>query len=131
MTITIMKTVFKKKKPKIIQYRYYKTFSNIVFRSELMDLLYIRHVNNIQYNGFDNLLMGLLNNHAPIKYKYIRANEALFMNKEFKKAIMVRSKLKNVYNRGKSEQAHTAYKKQCNLCSNLLGKKSISTSISI
>ena len=45
--------------------------------------------------------MGLPNNHAPIKYKYIRANEALFVKKEFKKAIMVRSKLKIIYNRGK------------------------------
>ena len=58
MTNTIMKTVFKKKKPKIIQYMDYKTFSNIVFRSELMDLLYIHNVNNIHYNDFDNLVMG-------------------------------------------------------------------------
>ena len=60
MTITIMKTVFKKKKPKIIQYRDYKNLSNIVFRSGLMDLLYIHNVNNIHYNDFDNLVMGLL-----------------------------------------------------------------------
>ena len=126
MTITIMKTVFKKKKPKIIQYRDYKKFSNAVFRSELIELLYIHDVNNIHYNDFDNLVMGLLNIYAPIKYKYIRANEAPFMNKEFKNAIMVRSKLKNIYNREKSVPAHTAYKKQRNLCSNLLNKIKIS-----
>ena len=60
-----------------------------MFRSELMDLLYIHNVNNIHYNDIADLVMGLLNNHAPIKYKYIRANEAPFMNKENKKAIMV------------------------------------------
>ena len=98
MTITIMKTVFKKKKQKIIHYKDYKKFSNM-FRSELMELLYIHDVNNIHHNDFDNLVMGLLNTYAPIKYKYIWANEAPFMNKEFKKAIMVRSKLKNIYNR--------------------------------
>ena len=122
MTITIMKTFFKKKKPKIIQYRDYKKFSNTLFRTELMELLYTHDVNNIDYNDFDNLVMGLINAYAPIKYKYIRANEAPFMNKEFKKAIMVRSKLKNIYNREKSESAHSAYKKQRNLCSNLLKK---------
>ena len=122
MTITIMKTMFKKKKPKIIQYRDYKKFSNTVFRSELMESLYTQDINNIHYNDFDNLVMRILNTLAPIKYKYIRANEAPFMNKEFKKAIMDRSKLKNIYNRGKSEEARTAYKKQRNLCSNLLKK---------
>ena len=66
----------------IIQYRYHKNFSNIVFRSELMDLLYIHNVNNIHYNDFDNLVMGLQNNHAPIEYKYILVNEATFVNKE-------------------------------------------------
>ena len=95
-----------------------------------MELLYIHDVNNIHYYDFDNLVMGLLNIYAPIKYKYIRANEAPFMNKEFKKAIMVRSKLKNIYNREKSVPAHNAYKKQRNLCSNLL-KKSKLTSIAI
>ena len=63
------------------------------------------------------------------------------MNKEFKKAIVVRPKLKNIYNRGeseqahtayknrgKSEQAHTAYKKQRNLCSNLLKKSKLNPS---
>ena len=130
MTITIMKTFFKKKKPKIIQYRGYKKFSNTVFRTELMELLYTHDVNNIHYNDFDNLVMGLINAYAPIKYIYIRANEAPFMNKEFKKAIMVRSKLKNIYNGEKSESAHSAYKRQRNLCSNLL-KKSKLNSIAI
>ena len=122
MTITIMKAVFKKKKPKIIQYREYTKFSNTVFRSELMELLYIHDVNNIHYNDFDNLVMGSLNTYAPIKYKHIRTNEAPFMNNEFKKAIMVRSKLKNIYNRGKGVPAHNVYKKQRNLCSNFLKK---------
>ena len=93
-----------------------------MFRNELMELLYTHDVNNIHYNDFDNLVMGLINAYAPIKYKYIQANEAPSMNKEFKKAIMVRSKLKNIYNREKSESAHSAYKKQRNLCSNLFKK---------
>ena len=72
-----------------------------MFRSELMESVCTQDINNIHYNDFDNLVMRILNTLAPIKYKYIRANEAPFMNKEFKKAIMDRSKLKNIYNRGK------------------------------
>ena len=68
-----------------------------MFRSELMESLYTQDINNIHSNDFDNLVMRMLNTFAPIKYKYIRENEAPFMNKEFKKAIMDRSKLKNIY----------------------------------
>ena len=88
----------------------------------MWDILRLYNINNINYDVFDNLVMDLLRKHAPIKYKYIRANEAPFMNKEYKKAIMVRSKLKNYYNREKTEQTHIAYKTQRNLCTSLLRK---------
>ena len=39
----------------------------------------------------------MLNKHAPIKRRYIRANEAPFMTKDFHKAIMKRSKLRNKF----------------------------------
>ena len=43
--------------------------------------------------------MNLLNGYAPIKCKYLRANDGPFMNKELRKAVMFRSRLKNNYNR--------------------------------
>ena len=43
--------------------------------------------------------MNILNKHVPIKLKYIRANDGPFMNKELRKEIMIRSKLKNICNR--------------------------------
>ena len=37
--------------------------------------------------------MKTLNKHAPMKIKYIRANNSPFMNNDLSKAIMVRSRL--------------------------------------
>ena len=39
----------------------------------------------------------VLNNHAPIKTKYLRANNPPFLIKELGKANMLRSKLRNQY----------------------------------
>ena len=47
--------------------------------------------------------MKVLDQHAPIKKKYIRANDGKFMTKELRKAIMHRSKLKNKYNKNRTD----------------------------
>ena len=66
--------------------------------------------------------MNIFNKHVPIKLKYIRANDGPFMNKELRKEIMIRSKLKNIFNRGKTDASFLAYKKQRNKCTTLLRK---------
>ena len=48
--------------------------------------------------------------------KYLRANHATFMNKEVRKAIMVRSKLRNKFLKNRNEQSKNDYRKQHNLC---------------
>ena len=60
--------------------------------------------------------MVVIERHAPLKQKNIRANQAPFMNKELQKAIMLRSKLRNRLNKLKTEQANMEYKRQRNLC---------------
>ena len=65
--------------------------------------------------------MDILEGHAPSKYKYVRANEGPFMNKEIRKAIMLRSHLLNIFNKEKTISARVAYKVQRNICTNLLG----------
>ena len=59
--------------------------------------------------------MFLVNKHAPLKYKYIRANQP-FMNKPLRKAIMTRSKMKNRCLQDKSVNSYDDYKIQRNLC---------------
>ena len=44
------------------------------------------------------------------------------MGKVLRKAIMVRSKLKNKYNKNRTEENWDSYKKQRNFCVNLLRK---------
>ena len=44
------------------------------------------------------------------------------MNKEYKSAVMVRSKLRNRYNKKTNMQSLISYKKQRNICTNLLKK---------
>ena len=55
----------------------------------------------------------------------MRANQGLFVNKELRKAIMTRSRLKNRSNRVKTDEAKSAYKRQRNYCTNLLRKNKI------
>ena len=52
---------------------------------------------NMGYEEFENAYLKVLNKHAPIKQKVIRANEAPFMDKELKKSITTRSRLRNRY----------------------------------
>ena len=66
------------------------------------------------------MFMEILNIHAPITFKYIRANNNLFMTKELRKAIMQRSKLRNILNRLKTPEANADYKRQRNYCTSLL-----------
>ena len=64
----------------------------------------------------------VFNKHAPLKFKFVRANDGPFMSKGLRKAIMLRSKLRNNLNKSKTQQANLAYKKQRNLCTSFLRK---------
>ena len=63
-----------------------------------------------------------LSKHAPLKQKVLRGNDAPFMNKELRKAIYHRSKLKNYYNKTRTEESKLNYKKQRNKCVKLRKK---------
>ena len=64
--------------------------------------------------------MKILNKHAPMKQKIVRGNNAPFMNKTLSKSFMLRSKLKNNFNKNPSPENERLYKKQRNFCVNLL-----------
>ena len=122
MVITILKLHYKKQKPKIIQYRKYKNFSNDSFKSDLNNELLNYNLKNIEYSTFHKICLKVLNKHAPIKQKYIRANNSNFMNKDLRKAIMCRSRLRNAFLKEKSYELRLKYYKQRNLCVSLLRK---------
>ena len=54
----------------------------------------------------------MVDKHAPIKSIFIRGTHAPFMNKELSKAIMRRSKLKNLHNRINTRESWDAFKRQ-------------------
>ena len=62
----------------------------------------------------------ILNQFAPLKQKLIRNNNQPFMTKTLRKAIMKRSKLRNKFNQERNIENWSEYKRQRNLCSNLL-----------
>ena len=68
-------------------------------------------------------LQRILDKHAPLKKRYVRANKQNFMDKELNQAIMVRSKLRNKYLKSKSEVDKQRYNKQRNYCVKLLRVK--------
>ena len=67
-------------------------------------------------------MVTLLDTHAPVKMRLLRANDAPYMNKNLRKAIMTRSRLKNLYNKTPNVENEMNYKKQRNYCVNLLKK---------
>ena len=61
--------------------------------------------NNIaEYSHFQNILLEILHKHAPIKKKMLRFNDNRFMTKALRKAIMHRSKLKNVFHKTRAKE---------------------------
>ena len=123
MVVTVLKTNFQKSSPTTIKFRNYSKFNDEDFRLELSNELLLNcELNNITYAEFKHIFMRVLNQHAPLKTKIIRANNAPFMNKSLRKHIMTRSRLKNKLNNEPSEKNEKAYKKQRNLCVNLFKK---------
>ena len=60
------------------------------------------------------ILQSVLDKHAPLKKRYVRASQQNFMNQELNQAIMVRSKLRNKYLKFKSEIYKQRYNKLIN-----------------
>ena len=122
LVVTVLKVFYKKQNPKIIQYRNYKTFNDQLFRMELDKELAKIDLNNAELVEFHNELLSVLNKNAPIKYKYIRANNSSYMTKSLRKEIMLRSRLRNKFLKTKTEESKQLYNKQRNLCVTLLRK---------
>ena len=122
LVVTVMKTTYKKSQPKKISYRSYKYFNNESFTEELIQ---IEANGNNCYESFKNFTSScnvILNKHAPQKKKYVRGNQLPFMNKTLSKAIMQRSRLRNLFLKKRTEENRNNYVKQRNLCVALLRK---------
>ena len=116
LTITVLKQYFPKLKPKVVNYRDYRNFRNNEFRAELDNEMLKRDLGNMEYQHFLNIFIEILNKHAPMKQKYLRANQGRFMTKDLHKAIMKRSRLRNKVLRYGTDISKEEYKNRINLC---------------
>ena len=81
----------------MVNYRDYQNFLNNEFRAELDNEMSKHDLGNMEYQHFLNIFIDILNKHAPMKQKYLRANQGRFMTKDLHKAIMKRSRLRNKF----------------------------------
>ena len=119
-----MKSSYRKSQPKIIHYRNYKNSSNDIFRESLLKI-FPRNLVNCCDKDVDDFLISynkILNQYAPRKMKYVRGNHSLFMNKNLSKTIMVKTNLRNIFLKNRTEENKGIYKKQRKLCARLLRK---------
>ena len=84
MVMTVLIVYFKKKGPSVIQYRDYKNFSNDKFRNDLLNELIRSKIETSRLDIFINTVLKVLSKNVPFKNRYVRANEAPFMNKVVK-----------------------------------------------
>ena len=94
MVITVMKMSFKKHSPIERHYRDYKYFDRSKFKNNLNEKL-SEGISN--YESFETTFIEVLNKHAPLKKKLLRANHAPYITKTLRKAIMRRSQLETKY----------------------------------
>ena len=64
------------------------------------------------YKPFEEIFLTILEKHAPMKSKQLRANNAPYMTKTLRKAIMKRSELETKYTKRRNDENRKIFKKQ-------------------
>ena len=84
MVSTMMRSHFTRLKPIKIHYRSYKNYNEEYFIRDLSNSSLTSNENDPDkmYSDLIQKFLTVLNKHAPLKSKYIRGNNAPFMNKE-------------------------------------------------
>ena len=82
-----MKVFYKKQKPTIITYRSYKNVSDEVFMADFQSRIsqVTSENNDLEFEIFKAVLDQAIQKHAPIKQRYVCANQAPFINKTIMK----------------------------------------------
>ena len=99
MVLTVLKTTIQKSQPREIMYRDYSKFNEEIFRENLKESFISKDTH--EYDVFEGIFLSVLNAHASIKKKVVRAYHMPYMTKQLRKAIMKRSRLENKYYKSK------------------------------
>ena len=121
---TFLKSNVSRLKPHKIYYRSYKNFDEEKFMEDVAATNFSFKTNDANENYFllTDKFSKIVDKHAPLKRKVLRGNHAPFINKELRKAIYTRTRLKNKFNKIPSEENKILYKKQRNICVSLRKK---------
>ena len=127
MVSTIMKLHFTRKRPKAKYRKFDIDYFNSILSHQL-DSTFCSFKENKdceelnEFSRFHRVFLNLLNIQPPLK-KNLRGNNSAFMTKTLRKeAIMIRSRLKNRFNKIRSDRNWSLYKTQRNFCAKLLRK---------
>ena len=118
LVVTTMKSTVPRLKPKKMRYRSYKKFVPEKFLKDVKQAKFEcdDHDSDKSSDHLTKTFRDLVEKHAPIKTKFLRGNNAPFMNPELKKGIYTRTRLKNRLNEHPSKENEIAFKKQRNRC---------------
>ena len=86
LTAVSLKSQILKAPPKIKYYRNYKSFDENKFKEDLKSQL--DSIETLEYSLFESIFINVLNTHAPLHTKPVRANNHQFMTKALRKAII-------------------------------------------
>ena len=101
------------------KFKYYRSCNNYN-KEQFQNVLKQRLVGSSNFEEFLIHFWLLWMSTLHWKRKKIRYNHQVFMSKTLRKAIMKRSKLRNTFNKKRSSENWQNYKRQRNICSNIL-----------
>ena len=109
-------------KPIIIYYRNYKNFNEELFLKDLENLNLSANSDNPHenYTNLSKTFSEVVQKHEPLKKKILRGNHAPFINREFRKEIYKRARLRNKF--WKDKENELLFKTQRNKCVSLRRK---------
>ena len=119
-----MKILLRQTKTKDVYYRNYKKFNEPNFLNDVKNCDFSLKIDgrNENYDFLTNTFIDIVNNHAPLKKKFIRGNQAPFMTRNLRKKIYTRSRFRKKICKNPAKENEKLYKKQRNKCVALRGE---------
>ena len=104
MVLSVFKSHFSKEKAREISCRNFRDFKEDNFNRDLQNRFSAEFAEG--YDPFEKVFLDVLNKHAPLKKKVVRADHAPYTTKTLRKAITKRSYLEKVHFKTKQLQIH-------------------------
>ena len=124
IALTIMKVFYSQQKANIIKFRDYQVFSNETFMNYVYDSFKIfksnYDVKALSFKTFKETDDATRKKHDLLIKKYVRVNQALFINKRVNKEIRKRRRLNSKFHNTKSEINRKSLNKQRNISVSLI-----------